>query len=209
MKHIILLFLITFSTFRINAQISVCDSVSYSISKSQPFTITLNTSGLTNMIDSMNIDWSVCNPLQCYMASGTTASFVDILQTDTIKSCYDAYIYIDTMEYFCHVCDSLLYDGNSWVLLNTVNPNNVVDLVSSSISAFYPNPAADFVKFKYYLNEEANLVIIDVLGNRVKDIYLNYIGEEYLYIGDLTKGIYFGNLVQKDKLIEVNKLIVR
>tara|TARA_Y100000739_G_C20443003_1_gene388752 strand:- start:54 stop:617 length:564 start_codon:yes stop_codon:yes gene_type:complete len=187
----------------------VCDSVSYSISVSQPFTITLTTPGLSNVIDSMNIDWSVCNTLQCYLGSGTTASFQGILQTDTIKSCYEAYIYIDTMEYFCYACDSLLYDGSSWVLLNMVNPNNIVDLVSSSISAFYPNPAADFVKFNYYLNEEANLVIIDVLGNRVKDIYLNNIGQEYLYIGDLTKGIYFGNLVQKDKLIEIKKLIVR
>ena len=106
MKKIILLSLIISQALHLNAQITVCDSVSYTIGGGQVFNVTLNTPGLTNMIDSMDVLWSVCNTSLCYTATGTTASFQNILQTDTVKACYDAYIYIDTMTYFCHICDS-------------------------------------------------------------------------------------------------------
>jgi len=117
MKKIFLLCLITSHLFHLNAQISVCDSVSYTIVPAQAFTVNLDvTPGLSSVIDSMDILWSVCNTSICYTATGTPASFQNILQTDTVKACYDVYIYIDSMNYFCNVCDSLLHDGNSWGL---------------------------------------------------------------------------------------------
>jgi len=209
MKKIILLSVIISQAFHLNAQISVCDSVSYSIGGGEPFIITLNTPGLTNMIDTILIDWNICNPSLCYIGTGTTDSFPGILQTDTIKACYDAYIYIDTMTYFCDACDSLFYNGNSWELLNPGNPNEIADLPPLLISDFYPNPAKEYTTINYNSINGLHLNIIDILGNKVKDIHLINAGSQKIYVGDLSKGIYFGNLMHNDKAIVIKKLIVK
>ena len=152
MKKIILLILIISQTLHLKAQLAVCDSVSYTIGGGQGgFNVTLNTTGLTNIVDSMDILWSVCNTSICYTAQGTTASFQNILQTDTVKACYDVYIYIDTISYVCNTCDSLLYDGNSWELFSAGNSTEIEESAPYVISEFYPNPASEIVYFAYYL----------------------------------------------------------
>ena len=255
MKKIILLSLIISQALHSNAQISVCDSVSYSIGGSQPFTLTLNTPGLTNMIDSMEVEFSACNSIACWYLTGTTVSFQNIFQSDTVKACYEAYIYIDTMEYFCDICDSLVFDQNtsSWVLLisgcmdttacnynplaNTPilcltdygctdpvatnydpsatcddgtcqYPTAIAELSPAFISDFYPNPAREIVYFDYYLNKSEKLIIMNILGNEVKTIKLSAKGRQKVNISDLSKGIYFGNIINNEVVI-VKKLIVK
>ena len=210
MKKIILLSLIISQALHLKAQINVCDSVSYTIGGGQAFTTTINVAdGLTSMIDSMDVDWEVCNTSLCYLGTGITDTFSGILQTDTVKACYDAYIYIDTMTYFCHVCDSLLYNGSSWELLNPGNPNEIADLPPLLISDFYPNPAKEYTTINYNSIKDLRLNIIDILGNKVKDIHLINVGSQKIYVGDLSKGIYFGNLMHNDKAIVIKKLIVK
>ena len=176
MKRISLLFLIIFQSLFMNAEIDdVCDSVSYTIGGGQVFTVTLNTTpGLASAIDSMDILWSICNTSMCYTGSGTTASFQNILQTDTVKACYDVYIYSADTSYFCHVCDSLLHDGNSWELLNSGSggPVAIQESAPFLISIFYPNPANEMVYFDYYLNKPAKLIMMDILGNEGSPPYL-------------------------------------
>ena len=50
--------------------------------------------------------------------------------------------------------------------------------------------------------------IIDILGNVVKHIDIEGQGHS-VYVGDLNKGIYFGNLIDGDKLVSIEKLIVK
>jgi hypothetical protein len=161
------------------------------------------------MIDSMDVLWSVCNTDLCYTGAGTTADFQNILQTDTVKVCYDAYIYINGMNYFCHTCDSLLYNGNSWELLNTGNSTEIAESAPFLISAFYPNPANEIVHFDYYLNKPAKLIVMDILGNEVKTLELLGKGKQKFNISDLSKGIYFGNVIVNNKIVTIKKLIVR
>ena len=80
------------------------------------------------MVDSITWDWSACNSALCYSESGAVATFTSILPTDTIKLCYDAFIYFDTMTYVCTYCDSLVYDGSSWVLMNMGNPTTIKEI---------------------------------------------------------------------------------
>ena len=212
MRRIILLFLIISQSLHMNAETDVCDSVSYTIGGGQAFTIALNiTPGLTSIIDSMDILWSICNTSMCYTDQGTIASFQNILQTDTIKACYDAYIYSADTSYFCHVCDSLLYnaDMNSWQLLNPGNPTAIEETVSVLTSAFYPNPANEIIYFDYYLNKPAKLIMMDILGNQVKTIQLLGKGKQKVNISDLSKGIYFGNVIVNNEIVTIEKLIVK
>lgn len=210
MKKIILIAIIISPVFNLYAQINTCDSVSYTTAPGQVLTVNLTTnSGLAALADSMDIYWQACNATTCYLGFDTMAIFQDVLPTDTIKVCYDAYIYIDTMEYFCYECDSLLYDGNSWVLLNTGNPNRIVDFPSFSISNFFPNPTKEIVYFEYYLRQPAELILMNTLGQKLKSIQLFEIGKHKINISNLSKGIYFGNVVVNNEIITVKKLILR
>ena len=112
-------------------QSSYCDSLSYSVVPgTQTLMATGNASSLLNLADSVIWSWSACNATTCYTGSGDTAMFTNILTTDTVKLCYDAYIYFMGATYVCMDCDSLVYDGfsYSWVLLNMGNPTAITEL---------------------------------------------------------------------------------
>ena len=131
----VLLALLVFIGLQTQAQINYCDSLSYSV---VPGTQTLTTIGdaspFINMVDSIVWSWQACNATMCYAGAGDTATFTSILTTDTVKVCYDAYIYLMGATYICTDCDSLVYDVNSysWVLMNMGNPTGIqeVDLYS-------------------------------------------------------------------------------
>ena len=78
----------------------------------------------------------------------------------------------------------------------------------SEISDFYPNPASGMVNFTFNGNL-ATLILIDILGNKVKEISLNQDGIQKLDLSDLNKGIYFGNLIVNDQVVSIKKVIVK
>jgi hypothetical protein len=135
MKRILLVLLVLIG-LQTKAQISYCDSLSYSIvvdsSNWNTLTVTGNMNGLSlNMIDSMDWNFSACNALTCYIAQGNNPySFPLISPQDTVKLCYDAFIYFDSMTYICTECDSLVYDfmTDAWVLMSMGNPTGINEL---------------------------------------------------------------------------------
>ena len=134
MKKILFVLLVTFG-LQTQAQISYCDSLSYTIGTSSILTVTGNSSLTPNMVDSLVWSWQACNSTMCYSGSGTTATFQNILSTDTVKVCYNAYIYFMGATYVCTDCDSLIYDANSysWVLFNMGNPTGIEELIGDQI----------------------------------------------------------------------------
>ena len=130
MKKILLSLLIIFG-LQTKAQINWCDSISYTTLPQQTLTVIGNSSLSPNMVDSITWSWQACNSTLCYSGSGDTSSFINILTTDTVKVCYDAYIYFMGVNYVCTDCDSLIYDANSysWILLNIGNPTAVKEII--------------------------------------------------------------------------------
>ena len=119
------------------AQINYCDSVSYTVVQgTQTLTTMGDAASFINMVDSIVWSWQACNATMCYSGYGDTATFTNILPTDTVKVCYDAYIYYDSSIYICSQCDSLVYDANSysWVLLNMGNPTGISELIINKIN---------------------------------------------------------------------------
>ena len=98
-------------------------------------------------------------------------------------------------------CLTVIYDGNGATIIK--------ENISHVISDFFPNPANDFIKFNYYLNDNASLIIMDILGNKVKQVALQEKGEKNIDISDLSKGIYFGNLMSNNEIIAIKKLIIK
>ena len=78
-----------------------------------------------------------------------------------------------------------------------------------TMDEFFPNPAKEYTTINYKSGKNSHLKIIDILGNKVKDIHLSNVGTQDIYVGDLSKGMYFGNLVHNDKVIAVKKLIIK
>jgi len=137
MKNILLTIALGLGILTSNAQINYCDSVSYTVVQgTQTLTTMGDASPFINMVDSIVWSWQACNATMCYSGYGDTATFTNILPTDTVKVCYDAYIYYDSSIYICSQCDSLVYDANSysWVLLNMGNPTGISELIINKIN---------------------------------------------------------------------------
>ena len=136
MKKILLVLLVLIGLqTQTQAQMIPCDSLSYSIvvdsTTWNTLTVTGNASGIINMVDSIDWGFSACNATTCYTSQGNNPySFPSILVTDTVKLCYDAVIYFDSMTYICNHCDSLVYDfmTDTWVLMNMGNPTGINEL---------------------------------------------------------------------------------
>jgi len=131
MKKILLIIIVLFGLNQTQAQVSWCDSLSYTtVPGTQLLTLVGNSTLSPNMVDSLLWSWSVCDTSTCYSSDGDTAYFQMIQTTDTVKVCYDAYIYYDSSIYVCTQCDSMVYDGfsYSWVLLNMGNPTTITEL---------------------------------------------------------------------------------
>ena len=89
-----------------------------------------------NMIDSMDWNFTACNALTCYISQGNNPySFPLISPQDTVKLCYDAFIYFDSTTYICTECDSLVYDfmTDAWVLMSMGNPTNIKEMMIDKV----------------------------------------------------------------------------
>ena len=151
MKKILLALLVSLG-LQTQAQINYCDSISYTVVQgTQTLTTMGDASSFVNMVDSIVWSWQACNATTCYSGYGDTSTFTNILPTDTVKVCYDAYIYYDSSIYICSQCDSLVYDANSysWVLMNMDNPTGIEELMK---------------------NEGANNVTYDLMGRKVTNL---------------------------------------
>jgi len=132
MKKILLIIIVLFGLNQTQAQINYCDSLSYTtVPGTQLLTLVGNSPLSPNMVDSLIWSWSVCDTSTCYSSDGDTAYFQMIQTTDTVKVCYDAYIYFMGATYVCTQCDSMVYDGfsYSWVLMNMGNPTAVKEII--------------------------------------------------------------------------------
>ena len=133
MKKLLFILLVIFG-LQTQAQVNWCDSVSYTTLPQQTLTV-IGNSSLSNMVDSITWSWQACNSTLCYSGSGDTASFVNILSTDTVKVCYDAYICFMGATYICMDCDSLVYNPNSyqWELMSA-QPVGIKELIVDKIN---------------------------------------------------------------------------
>ena len=122
-----------------------CDSITYWTDQSQGFNIGLDTSNMIHNPDSMQVLWSICNSSQCYTGSGTTAYFGQITTADTLKACYDVYLYENGIPEVCTRCDSLIFDQNTynWVLFNS--QSNTVSINEFIIERFNDGKVYDIM----------------------------------------------------------------
>ena len=149
MKKILLILLVSLG-LQTQAQNNLCDSLSYTVLQGLPLTVYGEASGIVNMVDSIEWLFSACNSVACYTPQGNNPySFPQINMTDTVKFCYDAYVYTPNQMIVClQVCDSLIFDytDSTYVLfsmgsttsineltLEKVNNNKIYDLLGREL----------------------------------------------------------------------------
>jgi hypothetical protein len=108
------------------AQQSWCDSLT---TQHYPVTgISITLTSIPPGVDSVLVLWTACNTSTCYSADGVTGYFPQISLSDTVKLCYDVWLYTANTVETCNSCDSIIHDGTSWVLFNVGNPTGVNEL---------------------------------------------------------------------------------
>ena len=121
MKRIILILLVSLG-LQAQAQITTCDSITYWTDQGQGLFVGLDTTSITYNPDSIEVLWQVCNANMCYSGVGMNPFFGQITTADTIKVCYDAYLYTTNTMEICTRCDSLVFNMNTyqWEILQRV-----------------------------------------------------------------------------------------
>lgn len=97
-------------------------------------------------------------------------------------------------------CFTITYHGSA----TSINDNAII----ANVGDFYPNPANETAYFTFSGNL-ATLELIDILGNKVKEILLVQEGVQTLNLLDMNKGIYFGNLIVNNEIVSIKKLIIK
>ena len=140
MKKLLLAVLVLFG-LQTQAQQSVapyfcCDSITYWTDQSQGFFIGLDTTNIVHNPDSIEVWWAVCTNGLCYSGQGMTDSFFQVMTTDTLKVCYDVYLYTSNVVEVCTQCDSLIFDQNtySWIMFSMGNTTSINELTFNRIN---------------------------------------------------------------------------
>ena len=149
-------------------------------------------------------------------ASATLAPGQDITYANSDLDAHSGYyngggIYgIATVEY-CFYDENTPSDQTCVTITYDCSQSTAIDEYPSlnEMSDFYPNPAGGLTHFTYNGEGSAQLIIIDILGNEVKEIIITEAGVKKLDLSDMTKGIYFGNLVVNSEVVSIKKLIVK
>ena len=136
------------------AQQSWCDSLTTQHYPVSGISITLTS--IPAGVDSVEVLWTACNTSTCYSADGVTGYFPWISLSDTVKLCYDVWLYTANTVETCNQCDSIIHDGNSWILFNVGNTVGIEELMK---------------------NEGTNNKMYDMLGRELTEIPL---GEMYI-----------------------------
>ena len=90
MKKIILTLLILLG-LQTQAQINYCDSVGYS-TLSNGGNLIVQGYSISQIPGVVSWTWLVCNTSLCFSDSGSTATFNQVVATDTLKVCYELFI---------------------------------------------------------------------------------------------------------------------
>ena len=173
-KQTLLVFFITaimmITTLFTQAQVSPCDSISYTITSSANTNI-LQLDGVITGVCPVTFpcvvqdwSWTVCDDALCFSGNGQTAYFQQFNSYDTLKVCLIATITYMGATYAClEQCDSLVFGPNGWMLMNMGNPLAINELQLNTIN---------------------DSKIYDMLGRELNEIPVGtmYIRNQKLYI---------------------------
>ena len=145
------------------------------------------------------------------LATLTSGQFVVYPDLPAHSGYYDAFGYSSLGEIeYCFYDDADSTDETCFtVTFNAITTAIEDNSLSEKISNFYPNPSKDYTNIIYTAKEKCTIAIVDILGNQIKTITLNQVGNQKIFIGDLPNGMYFGRITTDGNLLAIKKLIIK
>tara|TARA_R110002051_G_scaffold321795_2_gene410434 strand:- start:12414 stop:12926 length:513 start_codon:yes stop_codon:yes gene_type:complete len=139
MKKLLLAVLVLIG-LQTQAQVSPCDSISYTITSSTNTNL-LQLNGVITGVCPINFpcvvsdwSWQVCNNSLCFSDTGQVSYFQQFNTSDTIKVCLMTTIDYMGATYSCmSQCDSLVFGPNGWMLMNMGNSTGIEELTGGQI----------------------------------------------------------------------------
>jgi hypothetical protein len=118
------------------AQVSYCDSLDISITSQTSTDVTLSSGLSVNAIPGIvNLDWTL------YLSNGTVFAqdtainptfSINQWNMDSLSICLMALIDINGNVWTCQFCDTIIWNGNSWMLMSMAQPTAINELNSSN-----------------------------------------------------------------------------
>jgi PKD repeat protein len=105
------------------------------------------------------------------------------------------------------ITDSILRTTNTMVQVNVISPHTATGIKegkSSSSLTIFPNPANQILNITY--NSKAQLIITDVIGNKIYEQSLNTINNN-IDVSKWSKGIYFLKIMNDQESV-VRKIVI-
>lgn len=139
----------------------------------------------------------------------------DFLENDTVYFSFMIYTYTDTGTNkgcisFFDPNDSL--NSVETICLTVRVPSPPLGLEENNgaitLKQNIPNPFSETTIIQYQINEQADLVIYDLVGRKVQEHNLS-VGSENITVSGLNSGQYFYSLLINEQVVETRSLIVR
>lgn len=120
-------------------QLVTCDSLGWSQYPVTGLSITLDTAdAMMSPVDSVVVQWSVCDNQTCYPGTGMTGYFPLINMSDTVKVCISTeFWYVPQFNQiieYCYTCDSIVHNGNELVSIFDSNTVGIEELILDQLN---------------------------------------------------------------------------
>jgi len=140
MKKLLLALLITLG-LQAQAQTIDCNTLGlgYITTQNANYPLTVHASVMPYVFtqsDSIYYNWTICVGDSCYSSQNMsyTLGYWQMQLTDTVSVCYNAHTISNALWQHCSSCDSLIFNGTEWVILNVGNPTSINELTTETIN---------------------------------------------------------------------------
>ncbi len=120
-------------------QLVICDSLGWTQYPANGLSISLDTTNaMMSPVDSVVVQWSVCDNQICYSGTGMADNFPFVNMSDTVKVCISTeFWYVpgnnQIIEY-CYTCDSIAHNGTNWVSIYDSNTVGIEELILDQLN---------------------------------------------------------------------------
>jgi len=181
-----------------------CDSIDISITSQTATDVTLSSGLSVNTIPGIvTLDWtlSLSNGTVSAQSTAINPTFsINQWNMDSLPICLTAVIDINGNVWACNVCDTIVWNGNSWMLMSMAQPTAINELGSESTIIIYPNPTNNVLNIDTRLDIEVELH--DILGSLIIKEKTNR-----LDMSSYPNGIYNLTIIY-DKM-RINKRVIK
>jgi len=140
MKKILMLVMVSLGLqTQAQNQLVTCDSLGWTQYPVTGLSITLDTTNaMMSPVDSVAVQWSVCDNQICYSGTGMTGYFPYVNMSDTVKVCISTEFYyvagFNQIIEYCYTCDSIFHNGNDWVSIYDSNTVGIEELILDQLN---------------------------------------------------------------------------